>query len=360
MNTAKLLIFAHRGEAQAFFNEWDFLPVTFHFTGLFKNNDHYLLITGEGPKEASEKTVATLAVFKSEISQVFNIGIAGSLTPKLKVHDLVWVRSSYAQNAERCEFKSFTTKHHNNIDCMTVNTRVTTLEEKKNLSNFADIVDRELWSIASAAHLFKIDFLALKLISDDLSSTDICQLVKEEAPALSKKLFAEYQRLLKDQETKVPLELHAPKSNKLEDFILLHPKLYFTTSQARKLNTVLKGLSLKKTLTDEEVKSLIADLVDQQAEDKTSKELSKILLTVLSERLNPLNTQIKNKIMTSVAPLTDAGAQVNFDPELEQEFVQINFQIRSNKDQKKLMLALEQFNYQKIKDIFSGNLGDDV
>lgn len=357
---ARLLIFAHRGEAQAFFNEWDLLPVNFYFTGLFKNKDHFVLITGEGPKEASEKSVAVLSSFKDEISEIINIGIAGSLNPKLKVGDHVWVRSSYAQNAERCEFKSFTTKNHDNIDCITAYSRVTTLEEKKVLSSFADIVDRELWSIASAGHLFKVDVLALKLISDESDSTDICQLVKDEAPALSKKLFNEYQNFLKKQESVAPIALVAPKSNTIEDFILTHPKLYFTTSQTRKLTTVLRGLALKKILDDEEIKTFTKNLIESAADTISSKELSKMLINHLGEKLNPLNTQIKNKIAEVLAPLIDSGAQANFDPELEQDYIQLNYQIRSTKDQKKLILALEQFNYQKIKDIFKGDLGDDV
>lgn len=356
----KLLIFAHRGEAQAFFNEWEFLPVNFYFTGLFKSRDHYLLVTGEGPKEASEKTVAVLSSFKNEISEVVNIGIAGSLTPKLKVGDHVWVRSSYAQNAERCEFKSFTTKTHDNIDCITAYSRVTTQEEKKILSSFADIVDRELWSIASAGHLFKVDVIALKLISDESDSTDVCQLVKDEAPALSKKLFAEYKNHLKKQEMTAPVVLVAPKSNTIEDFILTHPKLYFTTSQSRKLATLLRGLTLKKILDDNEIKAFTHNLIESKADLISSKEISKMLLNLLGEKLNPLNTQIKNKIAEVLAPLTDTGAQANYDPELEQDYIQINYQIRSTKDQKKLILALEQFNYQKIKEIFKGEFGDDV
>lgn len=356
----KLLIFAHRGEAQAFFNEWELLPVNFYFNGLFKNKDHYLLITGEGPKDASEKTVAVLAAFKSEISEIINIGIAGSLTSKLSIGDLVWVRSSYAQNAKASEFKSFTTKNHTSIDCITAYSRVTSAEERKILSNFADIVDRELWSIASASHLFKIELSALKLISDDGQSLDICQLVKDEAPALSKKLFIEYQNYLSKKSAFAPIVLVTAKSNSTLDYILTHPKLYFTTSQNRKLVTLLRGLSLKKIFNEEEVKNFANHLIESSADEKTSKELSKILINQLGEKLNPLNTQIKNKINEILSPLTGAGVQANFDPELEQDYVQLNFQIRSTKDQKKLILALEQFNYQKIKDIFKGNLGDDV
>ncbi|MBY0413157.1 MAG: hypothetical protein K2Q18_03280, partial [Bdellovibrionales bacterium] len=311
------------------------------------------------PKEASEKTVTTLSAFKQEIIKVFNIGIAGSLSTKMKVNDAVWVRSSYAQNTDRTEFKSYTAKFHQNIDCMTVNSRVTTIEEKKNLSCFADIIDRELWSIASACHLFKIDFLALKLISDDLDSTDICQLIKDEAPALSKKLLAEYKLYVESQKKITSINVNT-KSDTLLDQILSHPKLYFTTSQTRKLTTLLRGHALKKILSDLEIKSLIQNLIESNEDKITSKEISKNLLLILAEKLNPLNTQIKKQIKDAVFPLTNVGAVIGFDPELEQEYIHLNFQIKNTKDQKKLILALEQFNYQKIKDIFAGNLDDDV
>ncbi|MBC7713979.1 MAG: hypothetical protein H7177_11615 [Rhizobacter sp.] len=355
----KLLVFAHRGEAQAFFNEWEFLPEEFFFTGLFKNKNYYLLITGEGPKDASEKTVAVLSSYKNEITEIINIGIAGSLTPKLSVGDMAWVRSSYAQNAERSEFKSYTTKNHTNIDCITAFSRITSQIERKTLSAFADIVDRELWSIASAGHLFRVETSALKLISDDADSVDMCKLVKDEAPAMSKKLFTEFQKHEMKLASVKPVELVA-KSDSIEDYFLNHPKFYFTTSQTRKLSTVLRGLSLKKIADDTELKNIANKLIEENANEKTSKELSKMFLNSLSERLNPLNTKIKDKINQSLKPLLDSGATVTFDPELEQEYIQINYQVRNTKDQKRLQLALEQFNYQKIKDIFAGNLGDDV
>lgn len=356
----KLLVFAHRGEAQAFFNEWEFLPVEFYFTGLFKNKNYYLLITGEGPKYASEKTVAVLSSFKQDINEIINIGIAGSLNPKLKVGDIAWVRSSYAQNADKCEFKSFTTKNHTSIDCITAYSRVATKEERKYLSAFADIVDRELWAIASAGHLFKVETSSLKLISDDSDSTDMCQLVKEEAPGLSKKLFNEFQNFENIAASRKPIELKTSKSDSIDDYLLEHPKFYFTTSQTRKLTTVLRGLALKKIVNDNEIKTIANKIIEDYATEKTSKELSKILLQDLSERLNPLNTKIREKINQSLKPLLDSGATVSFDPELEQEYIQINYQIRNTKDQKRLMLSLEQFNYQKIRDIFKGELGDDV
>ncbi len=355
----KLLVFAHRGEAQAFFNQWDFAPVEFHFAGLFKSKNYYLLITGEGPKDASEKTVAVIADLKEELDEVINIGIGGSLNPKLKIGDLAWIRSSYAQNAERCEFKSYTTTRHDNLDCITAYSRVSTIEEKKTLSSFADIVDRELWSVMSAAHLFDLPAFALKLISDEADSQDFCKLVKEEAPALSKKMLNAFLESEKKSEAIKPASGIQPQAT-LEDQLLTHDKLYFTTSQARKLHTVLRGISIKKTLSDQEVFTLLQNLLEAEGAERTPKELSKILLNTLSEKLNPLNTKIKEKITQNLKPLIETGAQVSFDPELEQDYVQVSFQIRNAKDQKRLILALEQFNYQKIKDIFRGNLGDDV
>ena len=356
----KLLVFAHRGEAQAFFNEWNFLPIDFHFNGLFKNNKYFLLITGEGPKEASEKTVATLSCFKNEITEIINIGIAGSLGPQLKVGDTAWVRSSYAQNAERCEFKSFTSKFHTGIDCITAYSRITNQIDRKMLSAFADIVDREFWAIASAAHLFKIDALALKLISDDIESVDMCQLIKDEAPTLSKKLFTTYLQFEEKSEAQKPITQLIIKSDTLKDYLLSHPKFYFTISQSRKLAKILHGLELKQTTTQDEIKTLALNIIDEHAADKNSKELSKILLQELGVKLNPLNAAIKEKIHLALKPLTDAGADISFDPDLEQDYVNVSYQIKNSRDQKRLILSLEQFNYQKIKDIFAGNLGDDV
>ncbi|AUN98959.1 hypothetical protein C0V70_12780 [Bacteriovorax stolpii] len=352
----KLLVFAHRGEAQAFFNQWEFAPVEFYFNGLFKTKNYYLLITGEGLKDASEKTVAVIANFKEELDEVINIGIAGSLSPKLKIGDTAWVRSSYAQNAERCEFKSFTTTQHSSLDCISAYSRVTTLEEKKMLSSFADMVDRELWSIMSAAHLFDLPAFALKLISDEAESDDFCRLVKEEAPALSKKMLQAFL----EREEKMVKKAVTIVAETLEDKLLTHPKLYFTTSQARKLHTVLRGLSIKKTMSDDEIMTVLSTIIEGEGLERTPKELSKLLLMRLDQKLNPLNTKIKEKITQNLKPLMETGAQVSFDPELEQDYVQLNFQIRNTKDQKKLILALEQFNYQKIKEIFQGNLGDDV
>lgn len=351
-----LLVFAHRGEAQSFFDQWDFKPVDFIFSGLFKSRDYYLLLTGEGPREASEKTVATLSLIHPEISKIINLGVAGSLTPKLKLHDLLWVRTSFADHAEKLEFKSFTSSHHTHIDCMTAWSRVTSKEKKQELTSFADIVDRELWSIMSAGQLFKKEVLSLKIISDESDSTDICKLVKEEAPLLSRKLLDEF---INYQNINKPFVYEETKED-FSQYFLGHDYLYFTTSQKRKLETLLKGFEIKQNLSKDEIIILANEIIQEHKDNRSAKDIAKIFLGTLSEKLNPLKTLINQKIALALKPLHDSGVNATIDAELEKEFININYQIQNERDLRKLILALEYFKYSNFKDIFDGKFDYDV
>ncbi len=356
MNKKNLLVFAHRGEAQAFIDDFRFLPVNFFFNGLFKNETDYLLLCGEGPQSAGEKTTAVLAVFHLEIDRVVNLGIAGSLTPKLKTGDLAWIRSSYAQNAERCEFKSWTMKDNDGIDCITAFSRITAKDQKQQLSAFADLVDRELWSIASAAHLFKRECLALKLVSDDFENKDknkdevSCELIKSEAPKLSQAL------LLAFKSKKLIISIAKPTGHKikLEEWTIDKDKFYFTVTQERMLCELINGLTLKGLISGQAELDLIMKNIIESNPDKVAKDMTKELIIFLSERLNPLKKRIKEKINLALKPLLDAGIQTAYDPELESSEVTITHRIKSAKDQKRMLMALENFNYQKIKDVFEG------
>lgn len=357
----KLLVFAHRGEAQAFFQYYEFTPVNFYFTGLFKSEKYLLLITGEGPKEASEKTVAVLSSFKPEIGQVINLGVAGSLNPKLKIKDIVWIRSCYAQAQSKMEFKSFTTDYHSKLDCITSFQRVTLPEERKLLSSFADLVDRELWSILSACHLFKIEGLSLKVISDDFSSNDFCDLVKTEAPLYSQLLLSGWQKYEADQSHIFDKTISSPITNlQISSQKNLHPAFYFTTSQERKMESLSRSLQLKKLMTKDEIYQYCEKMALENVGLKSPKDLTKNLLVQLDEINDPIKVKIKNKIKTALLPLSEAGVSAQVDPELELDQVHISYTISNVKDQKKLILALEQFQLQKIKDIFNGKIEDDV
>ncbi len=357
-----LLVFAHRGEAQAFIEQDHYTPFAFLFNGLFfsESKNSFLLITGEGSKEASEKSVAVLAVHGEKIKHVYNIGIAGSLSPKLKRNDIVWVRSSYAHNSEKMEFKSFTTTHHTKIDCLTTFHRVTTLEEKETLNAFADIVDRELWSILSACHLFKLEGFALKIISDDLADQNFCETVKSSAKTFSELLYNEWCLYNKNKHSVQPhLKPYVKKEDYL-NFLFDDLNFHFTLTQKRQAQGLWRSLKLKGLFSEEDFEAHIHNFKAQHTPFGSAKDLTRKLLASLDELNNPLKFKIKSKIKDALTPLTDIGAVVNTDPDLESSHVQITMAIHSTRDQKKLQLALEQFQYQKIKDIFSGKLDDDV
>jgi nucleoside phosphorylase len=185
----KLLVFAHKGEAIHFLKTIPFTPIDFFFMGLFESSDFYLLITGEGLQSASEKTVSVLSIFNKQISEIYNMGTAGSLSNQVSVDQIVWVQTAIAGSHERREYKTFTSSHPlASITCISANERVETTEARDRLSPFANIVDREVWAIASAAALFKIPFFSIKYISDDCSSENFCKEVIQKAPQISANL----------------------------------------------------------------------------------------------------------------------------------------------------------------------------
>ncbi len=341
----RLLTFAHRGEAQSFLSAYPFRPVDFFFDGLLKSDDYYLLITGEGPHNASEKTISVLAAFASEITDVYNIGVAGSLNPKLKKYDLVWIRTAYAHHAEKLEFKSFSSHNPSAAnDCITAYHRILDSDEKLKFSHFANLVDRELWAVASAATLFKKPFQSLKIISDDLDiEGEVCKFVKNEAPLFSEKLLKEFQNVV---------------NNTPEETIVLKDtfdfsEFYFTTSQERKLKSTLDGLKLKGVdlemlLNQEEVK-------DIKKLDKIPKERTRLLLQFLNDQLNPISVKIRASLEDVLTPLEDAKITPSYDNEFEQDWLALSMRIQSTRDLEKIKNALKIFSYEDFQKIFEGN-----
>lgn len=342
----KLLTFAHRGEAQAFLSTLNFKAVDFFFDGLLRSEDAFLLITGEGVQSASEKTICTLSRFADEIDEVVNIGVAGSLNDKIKKYDLIWVRTAYAHHAEKLEFKSFSSSHYekSSHDCMTAFTRVLDENEKKKLALFADLVDRELWAVASAAHLFKKPFRALKIISDEMRApeADICKFVKEEASLYSQKLLEEF------SQKKAPTSSDIKHEN---DFIKDHD-FYFTVSQERKLLSTLEGLRLKETSQD----ALYKDpyILSLKEDELIPKERTRLLLVYLTEKLNPISKKIREQIDEKLAPLKEARIHATYDNDFEEDWLNLSVRIQSSRDLERAKNALKIFSYEDFKKVLDG------
>lgn len=368
-----LLVFAHRGEAQAFIKYFQCEPCSFIHNGLFKNKTHYLLITGEGFKEASEKVVSFLATHHEEIKNIYNLGVAGGLNPKMILGHGYWIRGSLAYNSTKCEFKTYQSHLHDKVDCLTSYARVLNNEERIKLSLFADIVDRELYSIMSAAHLFKLPCFGYKLISDNLASHDdsqnICIDIQSQAAEFSEKLLEGYLKSFKDNEVKLENKKKAIKrttagnivfSPQLLDPIIQDDRFHFTVSQERKLIQLLSGLEVKKKCDAVMIIDLLDHFFQSRLESKSPKDSAKDFIIMLDEILNPFNVKVKKQIESVLDPILAHGFQAHYDQELEDPSVTLTFKIRSTKDLKKAQFALDQFKYYKIENVFNGQFEDDI
>lgn len=342
----KLLTFAHRKEAEAFIDHLHFKPIDFHFDGLYKNKSDLLLITGEGTQNASEKVTATISFFKKEIKEIINIGIAGSLTAKIKKNEIVNIRTAYAHHANRLEFKSFTSNSMNTkFDCMTVFERALTLDHRKSLALLADIIDRELWAIASAAHLFKLNFEAIKYISDDLNDEGFCQLVIKESELISNKLLDYY------QQNNLEVKLNKTNNEK-HSLIANHENLYFTVTQKRQLDNLL---SLLNNTVFSEDKFLDREDINQILTlDILPKERTRRILELLLLEINPVHGKIKEIFSASIAQLIKNEIEVKYDKNFEDKTLTLSFKINSAEMLNSKIRALSNFDFRKIDDLFNG------
>ncbi|MFN8369213.1 MAG: hypothetical protein U0T83_01160 [Bacteriovoracaceae bacterium] len=185
-----LLTFAYLGEAQSFIKN---LALTKVDNSLYKNDFFYLLITGEGETYTLKRLTLFLDSKKSEITQVFNLGIAGSLTKELPLHSVHWVKSIISSTSTQ-QFETCS----GNLRCISCDKRITLVAESNELAKIADIVDREAWANAAVCNNFQLNFSCVKLISDycDLSTPmDQATLIKN-ANTMSEKLFTSCQTFL--------------------------------------------------------------------------------------------------------------------------------------------------------------------
>lgn len=342
-----LLTFAHRKEAEEFFQNEKFQLLPFVFDGLFKSDKYFLLITGEGVQSASEKIISVLASFKEDIHIIINLGIAGSIDPKIKKDSIYEIRTSYAHHAERLEFKSFTTNTKNSsIDCLTLFDRVVDIEKRKLLSPFAQIIDRELWANGSAAHLFKIPFTGIKYISDDLESVDFCKLVIEESPIISQKLFNHFQSIYFHQDLKSSID---PLS-----FILHMKEFHFTVTQKRLLQNhyeilIRKNISLEEVLAKPEIIEFIKS--EMSPKDKT-----KHLLDHLLGIINPFHYKLTNSFEKIIRPYKNKQIDINYDKNFEDPNLSFTFKVKSQYELNEKIKLIQNFPIEKIEKIFEGNI----
>ena len=181
-----LLTFAHKGEAQTFINSNN-LIANGGLGYLWEGSDYSLLITGEDKEYILKKLTAVIGLSKGKFSRIINFGICGALHNNLNLEEIYPVRTSLEVDSP-----SFTLNPSAPLDCISTQTHVQKTAHKEKLAQFAQLVDKELWSLASFAQSKSLPIESFKLVSDYSDENSKCVDIRSKAAIYSTKLHEYY------------------------------------------------------------------------------------------------------------------------------------------------------------------------
>lgn len=340
-----LLCMAHRGEAQHFLRQEPFQALPFHFGGLYGHKSAMLLITGEGVLEASRRISAVLGHFRGRLNAVINIGIAGALDKALEVGSIHHIRTAYGEENRKAAFHSYSSYDGRaEIDCISAAARVLDSEYAGYLACFAQLVDREIWACGAAADLFKLPFYGIKLVSDFADGANICLDIQQQASQSSAALYHHYCQAYQEQSQEIP---------RVGNSLRLPEGFHFTTALQRQYEKRLRQLMKKENCSAEEAMNLL-DLDAIRADANAAKQRTRLLISALDQLLNPVENRFSGKLMAVCKSLTDAGCQVKFAPDYEDDSITLTIKIEHRRHLQKLQSALADFDYQAMQKILNG------
>lgn len=336
----KLLIFAHRGEARAFFSKYTLKAMPFT-EGLYESAECYLLITGEGPWKAGPKLALVLGKLANEIDSCINLGIAGALRSSIETGKIYPIRTCFLEQNSEMQFASHQLSPQG-LDLITCHTRVLDPDLAKRLDNFSPLVDRELWSLAQVSTLSGHKISAYKLISDMVGETEICQRVKEKSDQFSALLLDFYSSLSLDQSKNAPQNSIDPN---WEGF-------YFTTSLRNQRDALLDKISIKFGATEQALKQVNqAELLELEI---TPKARAILLIDKMRSILNPVQKKLQTSLDDLSIDLASAGANIKFPRDFEKASFHLSAHIEKAADLVLLIKAMEDFNYPKLIELIEG------
>jgi hypothetical protein len=343
-----LLTFAHGGEASRFLKTRDVKTLDFPVPGLYRADNAFLLITGEGLQNATEKVSAVCGAFHKEIKSVVNLGIAGALDDSVSVGEIYPVRVCYCERDGSMVFKSFPSASFEEArarDCVSVSYRALDPDSGARLENFAPLVDREAWAIASVCSLFNLPFRSYKLVSDRLGeqTTDLFESARSQARQYSERLY-DYFKSQKE----------SPEKRGDISTVILGEDFYFTTSQKKRYRALIESLSIK--FGNEEAVWKRIDLQKITTTNSSPKARTGDLLRALSDLLNPINSAIQHRLSDLTKPLTDAGWSVQFAEDYQNDSINLSARVPSAESLRRLKAALETVSIDDIREVLNGKI----
>lgn len=346
----KLLTFAHRNEAKAFFSNDQFKLVPGIVPECYQNNNTLLLITGEGTYNAISKTALLLGQKKFSIKHIINLGIVGGLNQSLKKFSIVDVRTIYCENGKDVEFKSFTTINSKaDVDCISSSKRVFDATYSQKLACFADIVDRELWGVAFAAHSLNIPLSSHKIISDTPElDTNICEMVQENSLQYAEKLYQYYQQFYGAKSTAIT---PAQVFDLADYFSPQH--FHFSSSMRLKILSILKKLIYKENTELSQYISQL-DLAPFIQMKLPAKNRSLKLIQALETKLSPFSAHITSLLQAETKLLEQNKIKIQYADQLENDQIKLTLDIFNLKTFLGQKNAINQLDFEKIQNILNG------
>lgn len=328
--TMTLICMAHLGEAQTFIKQLDLKLID---NEIYRGDGFYLLITGEGPLEVL--TILPYILGKYPISKIINLGIAGSLNPKIAIDSIVGIRTVYAYKENSPRFHSYSTYNQNTfIDCITTENRVLDNDYANELSNYAKVIDREAWAIGKVATKFKLAFYCYKLISDYAGAQTQCFDLKARAQEFSETMFKFYQTL----------------SDEKEQIEQNQFSFECSFTHMKKIEKLLLSLNL----TVDELNEMFIEIKLAEKNQQTRYLINR-LIQKLEKKLNPINHAIDKEFEKLNLPFKDIGAHLHFYPNKDQRQFSLKMDINSQTNIDNLIQELKQLQFENFEKIWDGD-----
>jgi hypothetical protein len=249
-----LLSFAHFGEAQAFIQGLSLKPVS---SNLFFGEDWHLVLTGEGHHRALVKSLKQLAAHS--YSAVIQIGVCGAIHPAIEIERVYQIHTVYHFFEGLLDSKSFTSTFEINglpvADLVSASERWHSIDAHHPIRAFVELVDRESWSVAYAAHEMGLPFFSFKVVSDRVAFGEVspfhpcervipCDRVIRDAAKFSEIAFRTFQSFC--HQLTACLGVKNSKSSELrldpEDLGWTSEDWYWTFTQRKKFERLIRIL----------------------------------------------------------------------------------------------------------------------
>lgn len=320
--------FAHKLEAKSFLEHSPANRLETPVAELYQNDLGYILISGEGLLKTL-KAISWVLPHYSNINQVINFGVAGSLSPKYKVDHIYSIKNSFGQIYNNIQFQSV--ELEGDVDCLSTSERILTNEEADKLRPFADIIDRELYALGQITTIYKIPLKSYKIISDYAGDQTNCATIYDLGEKYSKELYHYYLKNISKEDLILKEEIELPKEFHLTDYL---------KKEYQKLIT-------KNAPSPELINSIKNKKID-------GKKRTQLLISELKKNNDPITAKAKCLLKDLVTPVEKLGANIYFDPILEKEEITLSMKINSQKNIEDLSHALKDISYDKILKIING------